>query len=89
MDNKKFVGYFIIGAANREDAQKGAGLILWSQLRPNWLVRFLDRSLLNIYWIDKKDYNPLTTVITSEEKTKVEFPKHRNYTKKKKTDETR
>lgn len=88
MDNKKFVGYFIIGAANREDAQKGAGLILWSQLRPNWLVRFLDRSLLNIYWIDKKDYNPVTTVTTAEEKTKVEFPKHRVY-KKKKTDETK
>lgn len=88
MDNKKFVGYFIIGAANREDAQKGAGLILWSQLRPNWLVRFLDRSLLNIYWIDKEDYNPGISLPT-EEKTKVEFPKHRNYTKKKKIDETR
>lgn len=87
MDNKKFVGFYIIGAANKEDAQKGAGLLLWSQSKPSWLIRFLDRNLLNIYWIDKEDYKPVAKE-TVEEKTKLEFPKHRTY-RKKKTDETR
>jgi hypothetical protein len=87
MDNKKFVGFYIIGAANKEDAQKGAGLLLWSQLKPNWLVRFLDKNLLNIYWIDKEDYKPVAKE-TVAEKTKLEFPKHRTY-RKKKADETR
>lgn len=87
MDNKKFVGFYIIGAANKEDAQKGAGLLLWSQLKPSWLVRFLDKNLLNIYWIDKEDYKPVAKE-TVTEKTKLEFPKHRTY-RKKKADETK
>lgn len=86
MDNKKFVGYFIIGAVNKEDAQKGAGLILWSQSKPSWLVRFFNKNLLNVYWIDKEDYKPVTTTVS--EKSKVEFPKHRTY-RKKKADETK
>jgi hypothetical protein len=86
MDNKKFVGYFIIGAANKEEAQKGAGLVLWSQSKPGWLTRFFDKLLLNIYWVDKEDYSPVLK--DAEEKYKVEFPKHRTY-RKKKTDETK
>lgn len=81
MDNKNFVGFFIIGATNKEDAQKGAGLILWSKKRPNFITRFLDKVLLNIFWVDKKDYNPGY----KEENTsvKTEYPKYRNYKKTK------
>lgn len=86
MDNKKFVGFYIIGAANKEDAQKGAGLLLWSQSKPNFVTRFFNKLLLNIYWVDKKDYKPVAK--DAVETQKVEFPKHRTY-KKKKTDETR
>lgn len=87
MDNKKFVGYFIIGAANKEEAQKGAGLVLWSQTKPNFVTRFFDKRLLNIYWVDKEDYKPVAKEM-QEEKTKLEFPKHRTY-RKKKADETK
>jgi hypothetical protein len=87
MDNKKFVGYFIIGAANREEAQKGAGLVLWSQTKPNFVTRFFNKRLLNIYWVDKEDYKPVAKEMQAE-KTKLEFPKHRTY-RKKKVDETR
>ncbi len=86
MDNKKFVGYFIIGAASKEEAQKGAGLILWSQIKPNSVTRFFNKALLNIYWVDKEDYKPVAKEVA--EKTKLEFPKHRTY-RKKKTDETK
>jgi hypothetical protein len=85
MDNKKFVGYYIIGAYNEEEAQKGAGLLLWSQKKPNFVTRFFDKLLLNIYWIDKENYTPVEKVIQEQ---KVEFPRHRVY-KKKKTDETK
>jgi|LakMenEpi03Aug12_release.lakeMendotaPanAssembly.Ray.scaffolds.fasta_scaffold1088464_1 hypothetical protein len=86
MDNKKFVGFYIIGAANKKDAQKGAGLLLWSQDKPNFITRFFDKVLLNIYWIDKEDYKP----VSKEElqNTKTEFPKHNTY-RKKKTNETK
>jgi len=86
MDNKKFVGYFIIGAANREEAQKGAGLVLWSQSKPTFVTRFFNKNLLNIYWVDKEDYKPVAKEVV--EKTKLEFPKHRTY-RKKKVDETK
>jgi hypothetical protein len=50
---KQFKGYYIIGASNREEAENEKGLLLWSQEKPNRLVRFLDRVLLKIYWVDK------------------------------------
>lgn len=86
MDNKKFVGFYIIGAANKEEAQKGAGLLLWSQSKPGFITRFFDKVLLNIYWVDKENYKPAAK--ENSENQKIEFPKHRTY-KKKKTDETR
>jgi hypothetical protein len=86
MDNKKFVGFYIIGAANKDDAQKGAGLILWSQVKPCFVTRFFNKLLLNIYWIDKKNYKPVQKETTVD--SKIEFPKHKTY-RKKKSDETR
>lgn len=54
---KKFVGYFIIGAATKEEAQKGKGLKAWSTKRPNAIVRFFNKVLLNIRWVDEiKEY---------------------------------
>jgi hypothetical protein len=88
MDNKKFVGYYIVGATNREEAQRGAGLLLWTQTRPNAIKRFLNNLLLNIQWVDKEDYTPLLSKEPKSSDTKVEFPKHRTY-RKKKVDETK
>lgn len=86
MNNKNFIGYYIIGAANKEEAQKGAGLVLWTQHKPNFITRFFERFLLSIYWVDKEDYKPVAK--EEIETTKLEFPKYRTY-KKKKIDETR
>jgi hypothetical protein len=51
---KKFIGYFIIGAASKVDAQNEKGMLLWSTHKPNAVVRFFNRVLLKIYWIDKE-----------------------------------
>jgi hypothetical protein len=50
---KKFIGYFIIGATTKQDALNEKGLLLWSTKKPNAIVRFLNKVLLNIQWIDK------------------------------------
>ena len=50
---KKFLGSFIIGATSKQDARSEKGLLLWSTKRPNAIVRFFNRVLLNIYWVDK------------------------------------
>ena len=50
---KKFIGYFIIGAANHRDAFNEKGLLLWSTKKPNAIVRYFNRVLLNIIWINK------------------------------------
>jgi hypothetical protein len=50
---KKFIGYFIIGAANYKDAFNEKGLLLWSTKKPNVIVRYFNRILLNILWINK------------------------------------
>jgi hypothetical protein len=61
---KKFIGYFIIGAVSKEDARSEKGLLLWSAKRPNALVRFFNRVLLNVHWVDRvkvleeKGYKP-------------------------------
>lgn len=53
---KKFIGYFIIGAATKKEAISGKGLKAWSTKRPNFLVRFFNRLLLNIRWIDEETH---------------------------------
>ena len=83
MDNKKFVGFYIIGAANEEEAKKGAGLILWLQKKPNALRRWIDKFFLGIYWVEKEDYERCKLFLKLDE-IKVEMPKRRQY--KKKTD---
>jgi hypothetical protein len=50
---KKFIGYYIIGANTKEDAQNEKGLMLWSPNKPNALKRWLNEKLLGIYWVDK------------------------------------
>jgi hypothetical protein len=50
---KKFIGYFIIGASTKKDAHNERGLLLWSTKKPNAIVRFFNRVLLNIRWVDK------------------------------------
>ena len=50
---KSFIGYYIVGATNKENAEKEKGLCLWSEIKPNWFVRLMNRYLLNIYWVDK------------------------------------
>ena len=50
---KTFIGYYIIGANTQEDAQNEKGLMLWSPNKPNALKRWLNETLLGIYWVDK------------------------------------
>jgi hypothetical protein len=50
---KKFIGYFIVGAVSRQDARNEKGLLLWSTKKPNVVVRFFNKALLNIHWVDK------------------------------------
>ena len=51
---KKFVGYYIIGATNEQDAQDEKGLLLWSVKKPNVISRLFNKWLLNLYWVDKE-----------------------------------
>lgn len=51
---KKFVGYYIIGAANEQDAQDEKGLLLWSTKKPGTIARLFNKWLLNLYWVDKE-----------------------------------
>ncbi len=51
--SKKFIGYLIMGAASEQDAVEEKGLLLWSTKRPNGIVRFFNRVLLNVRWVDK------------------------------------
>jgi hypothetical protein len=51
---KTFIGYYIIGANTKEDAQNEKGLMLWSPNKPNALKRWLNEKLLGIYWVDKE-----------------------------------
>lgn len=79
MDNKKFVGFFIIGTKAQQDAQEGKGLILWMQDKPSWIKRFYNKFFLGIRWVDKENYTP---VAQENVDTKVVMPKQRNYKKK-------
>lgn len=51
---KTFIGYYIIGANTKEDAQNEKGLMLWSPNKPNALKRWLNEKLLGIYWVDRE-----------------------------------
>lgn len=50
---KSFIGYYIVGATNKENAEKEKGLCLWSEVKPNWFIRTMNQFLLGIYWVDK------------------------------------
>lgn len=89
MNNSKFIGFLIIGTKTQEDATLGKGLILWMQKKPTLFIRFCNKLLLGIRWVDKEDYDVAKTKLASfdkveEQTTKVEMPKQRSY--KKKTD---
>lgn len=51
---KNYVGYYIIGATTREDAEAEKGLLLWTTKKPGAFRRFLNCTLLGIYWVDKQ-----------------------------------
>lgn len=87
MNNNKFIGFLIIGTKTQEEATLGKGLILWMQQKPTSFIRFCNKLLLGIRWVDKKDYDFAKKELTSiveEQSTKVEMPKQRLY--KKETD---
>jgi hypothetical protein len=94
MDNSKFTGCYVIGTKTQEEAIKGKGLILWMQEKPSWFHRVCNLFVLGIRWVDKQDYEFEKLFAKKEqlekivETTKVQFPKHRTY-KKKKVDETK
>lgn len=50
---KKFIGYYIIGASSQEEASNEKGLLLWSVKKPSAVIRFFNRTLLGLYWVDK------------------------------------
>lgn len=83
MNNKKFVGFFIIGTKTEEDAKEGKGLILWMQDKPSWLKIFYNKFFLGIRWVNKEDYTPPVVHVPAENATtKVVMPKQRTYKKK-------
>lgn len=51
---KKFIGFYIIGASTKEDAETEKGLMLWSESKPSALRRFFCEKLLGIYWVNKE-----------------------------------
>lgn len=67
MNTKKFAGFIIIGAQSKQEAKIEKGLVLWLPKKPNSWVRFWNRLLLGIYWVDKeqtlviKPSNPIIT----------------------------
>jgi hypothetical protein len=75
---KKFIGYHIIGAATKEDAENEKGLILWSRNKPRRFTRFFNRVLLGIYWVDKEkvfEERGKTAQSNVNSEVKVEMPK--------------
>ena len=94
MDNSKFIGCYVIGTKTQDEATKGKGLILWMQEKPSWFHRKYNLFCLGIRWVNKEDYEfeklfVKKTILEEEiENTKVQFPKHRTY-KKKKVDDTK
>ena len=83
MDLEKFAGFYIVGASDRKDAERGKGLILCSHKKPGIVTRFFDRVLLSIYWVDKNVYEVHKKKIEDlNEHLKspvTEMPKHSAY----------
>ena len=52
MSEKKFQGYYIVGATNLEAAKLGKGLMLWATKKPKCITQWFNKILLQIYWID-------------------------------------
>lgn len=50
---KRFVGYAILGANSKQEAEEQLGLQVWMTKKPNWLKRVALKRLLNIYWVDR------------------------------------
>jgi hypothetical protein len=91
MNNSKFIGFLIVGTKTQEDALLGKGLILWMQKKPTFFIRFCNKLLLGIRWVDKEDYDNAKPILGVNAKFKeedltfkVEMPKQKVY--KKKTD---
>jgi hypothetical protein len=49
-----FAGYFILGAANHQEALEGRGLTVWCTRPPHLLRRWLTYLLLGIRWVDAR-----------------------------------
>lgn len=82
-NSNKFIGFLIIGTKTQEDAVLGRGLILWMQKKPTFFIRFCNKLLLGIRWVDKHDYDKAKAeraALTEEDNSfKVEMPKQKNY----------
>lgn len=50
---KKFVGYNILGAANKDEAETQHGLLVWMTKKPGWFKRKMLKSFFGIFWIDR------------------------------------
>lgn len=50
---KKFVGYCVLGASNRKEAEDQKGLQVWMTKKPGFFKRLVLLSLLGIYWVDR------------------------------------
>ena len=74
---KYFKGYWIIGCANKKQAQEKKGLILWNQVEPKKIIRFFNKILLNIYWVSENREIEKGKDI----KTELNQPKARRYKK--------
>lgn len=51
---KVFVGYCILGASNEQEAKEQLGLQVWMTSKPGWFKRFVLKSLMKIYWVDRR-----------------------------------
>ncbi len=75
---KKFIGYHIIGAASRQEAQNEKGLLLWSKNKPSAFRRFFNRVLLGIYWVDKERHFEEKGKTIQSTNSDVEMPRLRH-----------
>lgn len=79
---KKFKGYYCIGCSTKDDAIKEKGLLLWSENVPSKFVQFINRVLLNIYWIYKEKESTRGDKLQNEN-TSINKEKPDNYKKAK------
>jgi hypothetical protein len=50
---KIFVGYCVLGASNRQEAEEQKGLQVWMTEKPGVFKRFILKTLLGILWVDR------------------------------------